>query len=93
MKIGKDKILHFLGCGVIALMVGYFYGAVNGFWASVIVGALKELLDLISVKCGDKPWLPKWLRKKRTPDIMDFVADVLGAAVGAGIIVALWGWS
>ena len=80
---GRDKALHF---GVSAGVAGAGYGLsalgtpdiririAFGAGAGVVVGAMKELIDLTGV--GDPSW-------------KDFAWDVIGTVVGVGIAVSI----
>ena len=80
---GQDKALHFTVAGAIA-GIGYGVGteifdhrwqcAVLGGGLAVTAGAGKELLDMTGF--GDPSW-------------KDFTWDVIGAAVGLGVAVAI----
>lgn len=76
---GKDKAVHFSVCAGVSLtltLVGTGAthsrgaGALLGFLTATTLGAAKEILDRYTG--GDPSW-------------RDFTADVVGAAVGAGI--------
>jgi putative lipoprotein len=80
---GRDKALHFTVAGAIA-GIGYGVGteifdhrwqcAVFGGGLAVGAGAAKELLDMTGA--GDPSW-------------KDFTWDVIGAAVGLGVAIAI----
>jgi hypothetical protein len=75
MKIEKDKMLHFVVGGVIAIVVITFTGI--PFWgvlASLIAGIAKEVWDSTG---------------RGTPDVYDIVATVIGGiAIALVFIIA-----
>ena len=82
MKIGKDKILHFLVCmgaTICAGLISWFLGTISqcfcGFWFALGLGLGKEYGD--SKASGNK-----W-------DWWDILADVIGIACGIGIILLI----
>ena len=91
--IGRDKWGHFIGCAVIAAGVGIFSTPLIGAASAVFVGALKELLD---TKLGN--WIANKILnifgitlKQGTPSWPDFLADIIGALVGALLVLGLGG--
>lgn len=76
LKIAKDKKLHFIICAGIALLVGLiFKSVIAGAFIAYFIGMLKELYDVFV--------------KKSNWDKLDLLADLLGAATGAGIGVMI----
>ena len=71
----KDKKLHLLAGLALSLLAGLLFCPIVGLATAVVVGALKEII-----------W--DWLLKKGTPEFLDFVATVLGGALGAVILHA-----
>jgi uncharacterized protein (DUF697 family) len=75
MIFKQDKLKHLLvGIGI-SLVFGVQFSPLIGLIAAAIVGALKEII-----------W--DWLLKKGTPELLDFVATVLGGVLGAVILHA-----
>ena len=70
----KDKQKHLLAGLVLSILAGLFVYPLIGLATAAVVGALKEII-----------W--DWLLKKGTPELLDFVATVLGG-VGAVILHA-----
>lgn len=66
----SDKVLHFIAGAVVSIFASYLFGAMTGFLIALAVGAGKELHDYM------RP-------ENNTPDVLDFIATVLGAVVGA----------
>ncbi len=71
----KDKKLHLLAGLALSILAGLFVYPLIGLATAAVVGALKEII-----------W--DWLLKKGTPEFLDFVATVLGGALGAVILHA-----
>lgn len=66
----SDKVLHFIAGAVVSIFASYLFGAMTGFLIALAVGAGKELHDYLRPETN-------------TPDVLDFIATVLGAVVGA----------
>ena len=66
----SDEVLHFVAGALIAAFASYLFGAMTGFVLAVAIGAGKELHAYLRPETN-------------TPDVLDFVATVLGAVVGA----------
>lgn len=67
-NIPKDKLLHFIA-GVVAYSVALtFVDPANAFLISVLIGLLKEIVDLFN--------------PNSTPDVCDFTATSVGALTG-----------
>ena len=75
MKLRADKLKHFSAGLALSLLAGLLFCPIVGLATAVMVGALKEVI-----------W--DWLLKKGTPEFLDFVATVLGGALGAVILHA-----
>ena len=71
----KDKKLHILAGIALAIIAGLLFCPLIGLATAAVVGALKEIV-----------W--DWLLKKGTPELLDFVATVLGGVLGAVILHA-----
>ena len=71
----KDKLKHLLAGLAIAIMAGLFVYPLIGLATTAVIGVLKEII-----------W--DWLLKKGTPELLDFVATVLGGVLGAVILHA-----
>ena len=71
----KDKKLHLLAGLALSILAGLLFCPRIGLAAAAVVGALKEIV-----------W--DWLLKKGTPELLDFVATVLGGVLGAVILHA-----
>lgn len=80
--IGIDKVFHAVACGVIAVVVGMVVvalagedfvmgGSFIGFFTAMAAGIAKEAYDAMG---------------HGVADVWDIVADLAGAAVGAGLI-------
>jgi hypothetical protein len=70
----NDKLLHFIAGLIIALLFGWLVYPAFGFFMSVLIGGLKEMVwDL----CLDRG----------TPEMRDFVATAQGGLVGCGILM------
>lgn len=83
--IPKDKQLHLLAGASIALLIGFFFGAIYGFIAAVIAGAAKEwLYDYYMNKYNEKKGLPD----SHDVDPKDFMWTCIGGLCGAVIILA-----
>ena len=73
--MGKDKIIHFIVCFVLAAFTTLITNSIIIGWSSAfIAGIAKELYDRYSYGVFD---------------IYDLIADVLGATCGILIIVIL----
>ena len=70
----KDKLKHAIAGVALSIVAGLFVYPLIGLATAAVVGALKEII-----------W--DWLLKKGTPELLDFVATVLGG-VGAVILHA-----
>ena len=70
--IANDKLIHFLGGLVIALLAGLFLDAWIGLAAAVVVGIGKELVDRMGFGTVDK-----W----------DAVATIVGGLLGFILIL------
>lgn len=70
----NDKVQHFIAGLVIALLFGWFVYPAFGFFMSVLIGGLKEMVWDILLDRG-------------TPEMRDFVATAQGGLVGC---VLLW---
>ena len=66
----SDKVLHFIAGAIVSVFASYLFGAMTGFLVALAVGAGKELHDYLRPETN-------------TPDVLDFIATVLGAVVGA----------
>ena len=75
MIFKQDKLKHLLAGIGISLVFGVQFLPLIGLITAAIVGALKEII-----------W--DWLLKKGTPELLDFVATVLGGALGAVMLHA-----
>lgn len=73
-KIGLDKVLHFVGCFILAcvVMMGCYYFTADrtlsqcvGFGVAMLVGMVKEIAD----------------RKSTGVDYKDLVADLCGSVL------------
>jgi uncharacterized membrane protein YjjB (DUF3815 family) len=73
MIFKQDKLKHLLAGIGISLVFGVQFSPLIGLIVAAIVGALKEII-----------W--DWLLKKGTPELLDFVATVLGGALGTVIL-------
>jgi hypothetical protein len=71
----KDKLKHAIAGVALSIVAGLFVYPLIGLATAAVVGALKEII-----------W--DWLLKKGTPELLDFVATVLGGALGAVILHA-----
>jgi drug/metabolite transporter superfamily protein YnfA len=76
VKIGKDKILHFIAGFIIGIVFGILCGFKCGIAWAAGAGIAKEII-----------W--DWLLKKGTPEVMDAVATIIGGIIGASISVLL----
>ena len=73
--MGKDKIIHFIVCFVLAALTALITSnIIIGWLSAVVVGLAKELYDRYSYGVFD---------------IYDLIADVLGATCSILIIVIL----
>lgn len=72
--IGKDKILHFICCFLIVIIVGVMSLPVIGLSAGIIVALLKETYD--EFREGGTGW-----------DWKDIIADFIGIILGILIIL------
>lgn len=71
----QDKQKHLLAGLALSILAGLFVYPLIGLATAAVVGALKEII-----------W--DWLLKKGTPELLDFVATVLGGVLGAVILHA-----
>lgn len=67
-NIPKDKLLHFIAGVVVYSIALTFIGPANAFLMSVLIGLLKEIVDLFN--------------PDSTPDVYDFTATALGGISG-----------
>lgn len=74
MKIPQDKKKHFVAGFAITAIVSLFFGYIIGVIVAVIAAAGKELYDKVT--------------GTGTPELLDFVATVLGAVAAIAISVA-----
>lgn len=65
----KDKKLHLLAGLALSLVAGLLFTPKWGLVVAAVIGVLKEVV-----------W--DWLLKKGTPEVLDFVATVVGGFVG-----------
>lgn len=73
--MGKDKIIHFIVCFVLAAFTALITNSIIIGWLSaVVVGVAKELYDRYSYGVFD---------------IYDLIADVLGATCGILILIVI----
>jgi uncharacterized membrane protein YjdF len=71
--MGKDKIIHFIVCFVLAVLAALITNSIIIGWLSaVVVGIAKELYDRYSYGLFD---------------IKDLMADILGATCGILILL------
>jgi hypothetical protein len=70
-----DKQKHLLAGLALSILAGLLICPLIGLAAAAVIGALKEII-----------W--DWLLKKGTPELLDFVATVLGGVLGAVILHA-----
>jgi hypothetical protein len=75
VSVPKDKVMHFCAGLALSILAGLFAYPMFGLLIAAAVGALKEIV-----------W--DWLLKKGTPELLDFVATVLGGVLGAVILHA-----
>ncbi len=75
MRVPKDKAMHFCAGLALSILAGLFAYPMFGLLIAAAVGALKEIV-----------W--DWLLKKGTPELLDFVATVLGGVLGTVILHA-----
>ena len=72
-KVPEDKFMHFVSGFLITLVLTPFIGVMSLVWLALIALA-KEVYD--------------WVNKDmHTPDVMDWVATVLGSAIGFGLFL------
>ena len=75
MKIPKDKKKHFVAGFAITAIVSLFFGYIIGVIVAVIAAAGKELYDKVT--------------GTGTPEVLDFVATIAGAAAAVIASVVL----
>ena len=75
MNIPQDKKKHFVAGFAITVVVSLFFGYIIGAVAAVIAAAGKGLYDKVT--------------RKGTPEVLDFVATVLGAVAAVATSVAV----
>lgn len=74
-KVPCDKQMHFISGFIIAAVLTPFIGAASLAWVALLALA-KEVYD--------------WVNKDiHTPDLMDWVATLLGGVVGFGLITII----
>jgi hypothetical protein len=71
----KDKKLHILAGLALSLVTGLLFCSIVGLATAAVIGAFKEIV-----------W--DWLLEKGTPELLNFVATVLGGVLGAVILHA-----
>ena len=71
----KDKQKHIFAGLALSLLMGLLFCPLIGLVTAAVIGALKETI-----------W--DWLLKKGTPELLDFVATVLGGVLGTVILHA-----
>lgn len=74
MNIPQDKKKHFVAGFGITAIVSLFFGYIIGALITILAAAGKELYDKVT--------------GKGTPELLDFVATVLGAVAAIAISVA-----
>ena len=75
MKIPQDKKMHFVAGFAITAIVSLFFGYIIGVIVAVIAAAGKELYDKVT--------------GTGTPEVLDFVATIAGAAAAVIASVVL----
>ena len=75
MKIPQDKKKHFVAVFAITAIVSLFFGYIIGVIVAVIAAAGKELYDKVT--------------GTGTPEVLDFVATIVGAAAAVIASVVL----
>jgi len=73
----NDKVQHFVAGLIIALLFGWLVYPTFGFFMSVLIGGLKEMLWDLTLDRG-------------TPEMKDFVATAQGGLAGC---ILLWLYS
>lgn len=73
LELGKDKIRHASVSFLIAFFIGIFYTPLIGFIAALVIGGGKEIYDSFHPERNDC-------------ELMDFVADIIGALFGVGML-------
>ena len=91
----KDKLKHAIAGVALSIVAGLFLCLVAGLipwtWLQVViagVGAAGFGFLVAAVVGAAKEIIWDWLLKKGTPELLDFVATVLGGALGAVILHA-----
>jgi len=72
--INKDKLYHFIGGCIIAVIIGLLTFPIIGLYAGVAIGAVKEVYD------SKYPEI-------HTTDANDFIATVVGVLLGYVTII------
>lgn len=79
MKIPQDKKQHFLAWFAITAITSLFFGYIVGVVVAILAAAGKEIYDKVT--------------GKGTPELLDFVATVVGAVAAVATSVAVsWIW-
>ena len=91
----KDKLKHAIAGVALSIVAGLFLCLVAGLipwtWLQVViagVGAAGFGFLVAAVVGAAKEIVWDWLLKKGTPELLDFVATVLGGVLGAVILHA-----
>ncbi len=91
----KDKLKHAIAGVALSIVAGLFLCLVAGLipwtWLQVViagVGAAGFGFLVAAVVGAAKEIIWDWLLKKGTPELLDFVATVLGGVLGAVILHA-----
>jgi uncharacterized membrane protein len=94
-NLQKDKLKHAIAGVALSIVAGLFLCLVAGLipwtWLQVViagVGAAGFGFLVAAVVGAAKEIIWDWLLKKGTPELLDFVATVLGGALGAVILHA-----
>lgn len=82
MKVSSDKYLHILCCLLICSLVG----AIAGIWMSGIETASVGFVIAVLVGVAKELWDKK---RGETFDLKDLTADVIGAGIGAILVMIL----
>ena len=69
----NDKLLHFIGGAVIALIGAFFSGPLAGLALAVVAGALKEIYDHLHPD-------------GHTVELWDFLATAAGGLLAFGVL-------
>lgn len=79
MKIPQDKKQHFLAGFAITAITSIFFGYIVGVVVAILASAGKEIYDKVT--------------GKGTPELLDFVATVVGSVAAVATSVAVsWIW-